>query len=110
MFGSKPSTEPAWFMSRALPWGKFGMMSTRTTSAYSRRASSSAQVAPTLPAPTTVTFLRNGDSQLVDDRVGDLARPDRRRVVAGRFHVVGEAAALADHVCDRRLQPVGRLA
>jgi hypothetical protein len=33
MFGSKPSTEPAWFMSRAFPCGKLGMMSTRTTSA-----------------------------------------------------------------------------
>ena len=31
--GSNPSTEPAWFMSRALPCGRFSLMSTSTTSA-----------------------------------------------------------------------------
>ena len=33
MFGSYESTAAAWFMSSALPCGKFGMMSTSTTSA-----------------------------------------------------------------------------
>ena len=33
MRGSWPSTAAAWFMSNAFPCGKFGMMSTSTTSA-----------------------------------------------------------------------------
>src|SRR5262245_10769849 len=44
-------------MSRPLPWGMPSMMSMRTTSPSSRSARRWASVAPTLPAPTTVTFL-----------------------------------------------------
>src|SRR6266508_4556769 len=96
-------------MSSALPWGRFSMMSTRTTSEWSRRATSCATVAPTAPAPMTVTLLRNGRAQLLDDRIGHLARPHRGRVVAGRLHVVGDALALGDHLGNGRLEAVGRL-
>ena len=44
-------------MSSPLPCGMPSMMSTRTTSASSRSAILCASVAPTFPAPTTVTFL-----------------------------------------------------
>src|SRR5919202_2119036 len=105
-------TAPIWLMSSALPCGRPSLMSVRTTSTWSRSASTCAHVAPTLPAPTTVTFRRSltSTSQLLDDRVGDLARPDGGRVVARRLHVVGDALALADHVRDRALEPFGGLA
>src|SRR5579872_6054435 len=45
-------------MSRAFPIGTPSTTSTRTTSASSLKARFSAQLAPTLPPPTTVTFLR----------------------------------------------------
>ena len=44
--------------SRPLPWGTPSMMSISTTSASSAAAIQCAAVAPTLPEPTTVTFLR----------------------------------------------------
>src|SRR3989442_748462 len=44
-------------MSRPLPWGIPSTMSMRTTSASSWSTRRWARVAPTLPAPTTVTFL-----------------------------------------------------
>src|SRR5262245_23058171 len=49
-------------MSRALPWGTPSMMSIRATSAISFSTMRCAAVAPTLPAPTTVTlcFIRGG--------------------------------------------------
>src|SRR5258706_8348578 len=43
-------------MSRPLPWGMPSTMSINTTSASSRSAMRWARVAPTLPAPTAVTF------------------------------------------------------
>src|SRR5437868_173354 len=45
-------------MSRALPCGTPSTTSISTTSASSLSAMRSAQLAPTLPAPTTVTFFR----------------------------------------------------
>src|SRR5436305_3455305 len=48
--------------SSPLPWGTPSMMSMSTTSASSLPAIQWAAVAPTLPAPTTVTFLRMGNS------------------------------------------------
>src|SRR5215467_9241675 len=47
-------------MSRPLPCGTPSITSTRTTSASSLSAMRNAQLAPTFPAPTTVTFFRNG--------------------------------------------------
>src|SRR6266540_7322716 len=96
-------------MSSALPWGRFSMMSTRTTSEWSRRATSCATVAPTAPAPMTVTLLRNGRAQLLDDRVGHLARPDGGGIVSGRLHVLGDALSLGDDLGDGSLEAVGRL-
>src|SRR6266568_1342491 len=94
-------------MSSAFPWGRFSIMSTRTTCEWSRRATSWATVAPTAPAPTTVTLLRNSRPELVDDGVRDLARPDGGRVVPGRLHVVGDALSLSDDFGDCRLDTVG---
>ena len=54
-------------------------------------------------------FRLKPDSHLVDDSVRDLARPDRRRVVAVLLHVVGDAPPLGDDGCDGRLEPVGGL-
>src|SRR5579875_24677 len=45
-------------MSSPLPWGTPSTTSTSTTSASSLAAIFCAVLAPTLPAPTTVTFLR----------------------------------------------------
>src|SRR6202162_4898621 len=56
ILASNPSTGADSSMSRDLPWGSPGMMSTRTTSAISFSTIRCATVAPTLPAPTTVTF------------------------------------------------------
>src|SRR5438067_6140343 len=93
-------------MSSALPCGRFSMMSTRTTCEWSRRATSWATVAPTAPAPTTVTLLRNPRSERVDDRVRDLARPHRGRIVTRGFHVVGHVLSLGDHLGDGRFDAV----
>src|SRR2546422_5059163 len=54
---SDPSTGVASMMSRPLPCGMPSMMSMRATSPSSRSARRCASVAPTFPAPTTVTFL-----------------------------------------------------
>ena len=51
------STGAASVRSSALPWGTPSTMSTKTTSHKSFSARRWAVVAPTLPAPTTVTFL-----------------------------------------------------
>src|SRR5436190_17282781 len=93
-------------MSSAMPCGRFSTMSTMTTSAQSRRATSCATVRPTIPAPMTVTFLRNPGPQLLDDCVCDLARSDCARIVSARLHVVGDALALANHLGDRLLEAV----
>src|SRR5215211_8778340 len=102
-------------MSRALPCGRFSLMSVSTTSAMSRRATSSAHVAPTFPAPTTVTFFLPLTSlpwsggcvsaEPLDDGVGVLGRPHCGRVVARRLQVVGHALAVGDHAGDGFLQP-----
>ena len=44
-------------------------------------------------------------SEFVDDRVGDLARPNGRRVVSRGLHVVREALTLGDHGGDCGLEP-----
>src|SRR5919197_4616837 len=75
-------------MSRALPCGRFGMMSTSTTSAKSRRAISCAHVAPTLPAPTTVTFAL--DKRPAPEQV-PLARRETR-ALQGRAYPEGTCA------------------
>src|SRR4051794_6355652 len=101
-------------MSSALPWGSPSLMSTSTTSAWSRAASTCAHVAPTFPAPTTVIFRRplilrslcgRGGLELFDQRVRDLARAHGGRVVARALHVVRDALALADQLGDRTLEP-----
>src|ERR1035441_3439538 len=58
MFTSYPCTGPDWSRSSPLPCGTPSTTSTRTTSASSLSAMRTAQFAPTLPAPTTVTFFR----------------------------------------------------
>src|SRR5262245_39384469 len=55
---SWPTTGAASARSRPLPWGRPSTMSTSTTSASPASAMRWAAVAPTLPAPTTVTLLR----------------------------------------------------
>src|SRR6266545_7521853 len=55
---SKPSTAPDWTMSSPLPCGTPSMTSTRTTSASSFSTILWATVAPTFPAPITVTLRR----------------------------------------------------
>src|SRR5215218_1254962 len=87
-------------------------MSIRTTSQSSLSTSRCAAVAPTLPAPITVTFLRAikcllgvrqpaavataGRSLLhvLDDRVSELARPQFRSAVHLPLEVVGDALLL----------------
>src|SRR2546423_5894383 len=49
---------PIWSMSSPLPCGTPSTTSTRTTSPSSFKARFTAQLAPTLPPPTTVIFLR----------------------------------------------------
>src|SRR3990170_163208 len=51
-----PITGPASIISSALPWGMPSVISTSTTSASCASTIRCARVAPTLPAPTTVTF------------------------------------------------------
>ena len=58
MEASLPTTGPDSSMSNAFPWGRSSTTSTRTTSAYPSPWILWAVVAPTFPAPTTVTFLR----------------------------------------------------
>src|SRR5277367_5784034 len=58
MLTSYPSTGPDSSRSSPLPCGTPSTTSTSTTSANSLPAMRSAQLAPTFPAPTTVTFLR----------------------------------------------------
>src|SRR3954451_4113043 len=55
---SWPTTGAASARSRPLPWGRPSTMSTRTTSARPASAIRWAVVAPTLPAPMTVTLWR----------------------------------------------------
>src|SRR3974390_3465705 len=52
--------------SRPLPCGTPSITSTKTTSASSFSAMRSPQLAPTLPAPTTVTFFRKREAPLGD--------------------------------------------
>src|SRR5882724_2537931 len=54
--------------SSPLPWGTPSIMSMRTTSASSLEAIQWAAVAPTLPEPTIVTFLRM-ISSFVDENI-----------------------------------------
>src|SRR6266545_1961862 len=58
MRASWPTTGAASARSRPLPWGRPSTMSTRTTSARPASAMRWAVVAPTFPAPMTVTLLR----------------------------------------------------
>src|ERR1019366_6818082 len=62
MLTSSPCTGPDWSRSSPLPCGTPSTTSTRTTSASSMSAMRTAQLAPTLPAPITVTFFRKTDS------------------------------------------------
>src|SRR6266545_3705800 len=79
--------------SSALPCGIPSMMSTRTTSHSSLATSQWAQVAPTLPAPTTVTLYRRGIasflSHVVDDGLAELARTDQPGALHLALEVVG---------------------
>src|SRR2546430_4771438 len=82
--------------------------------AWPRWASRIAVVPPTLPAPTTVTFLRAATSVLPaleppHDLVGDLRGADRGRVVRARLHVVRDVFALGDDVGQGALQPIAGL-
>src|SRR5262249_12459226 len=97
-------------MSRPLPWGRPSMMSISTVSASSRSAIRCASVAPTFPAPTTVTFrFISPLLQVLDDGRGEL----RGLEDLGPFHlpleVVGHAL-LADALLDGGLDRVRRLA
>src|SRR5688500_16633326 len=73
-------------------------MSTRTTSASSLLTIQWAQVAPTLPAPTTVTLLRRGifvppglpRSHVGDDGLTELARADQLGAGHQALEVVGD--------------------
>ena len=58
IFASVPMTGADSSMSNDLPWGRSSTTSTRTTSVYPNPWILWAVVAPTLPAPTTVTLLR----------------------------------------------------
>src|SRR5215469_262651 len=79
--------------SRPLPWGTPSMMSMSTTSASSLDAIQWAAVAPTLPEPTILTFLRmdvlsGGD----DDLMGKptiLNQPEDRRLACTRSSITG---------------------
>src|SRR5512135_734163 len=85
MRASCPTTGAASARSRPLPWGMPSTMSTRTTSARPASAMRCAVVAPTLPAPITVTLLRAIGVSVLPDRV-DVDRPG----IADRLgHAVG---------------------
>jgi len=56
---SKPNNAAVCIMSNALPSAKPSLISNKTNSSHkAARAILSAQVAPTAPAPTTVTFIK----------------------------------------------------
>src|SRR5215472_2254026 len=65
-------------MSRPFPCGTPSTTSTRTTSASSLSAMRTAQLAPTFPAPTTVTLFRKTGS-LISGDVTILARFDSEK-------------------------------
>src|SRR5258706_8243177 len=81
-------------MSRPLPCGMPSTMSISTISASSRSASRCASVAPTLPPPTTVTFLFMGSPVLVW-LLERAQEPD----LAGVVGVVGRDAV--QHLAER---------
>src|SRR6188508_3391020 len=99
MRASCPTTGAASARSRPLPWGRPSTMSTRTKSASPASAMRWAVVAPTFPAPMTVTLLRaiafllKGSISRIREplafagggyaEVGDIADPDRARVTHG---------------------------
>src|SRR5579871_728726 len=64
MLTSYPCTGPDCSKSRPLPCGTPSTTSTKTTSASSFSAIRNPQLAPTLPAPTTVTFFRKRKAPL----------------------------------------------
>src|SRR5204862_5492950 len=114
---SWPTTGADSARSRPLPWGRPSTMSTRTTSARPASAMRWAHVAPTLPAPMTVTLWRGirirspfeldqGRAMLlVDARAG---RPDRFADAVGKgLEVVGEHAGQLARltVVGRRIGP-----
>ena len=112
---SKPSIGPGLGMSRPLPCGTPSTMSTRTTSASSLSAMRCAAVAPTLPAPTTVTFdsWNSGMKTRWTLHVGDDGVGELRGLQLGRsFHqtrqVVGHLLLL-DRRAERRLDQARRL-
>src|SRR5262245_44660551 len=92
---SYPSTGPAWARSSALPCGMPSTMSTSTTSASSFDAIQWAQVAPTLPAPMTVTLFLRG-----------MWLSSRVRLLFRRFFVSSDVAL---HVADDRGAELGAL-
>src|SRR5688572_3079564 len=104
---SWPTTGAASARSRPLPWGRPSTMSTSTTSARPDSAMRWAVVAPTLPAPMTVTLLRAmpGSSSALargaDGQLAGIVGADRAGVAYGLAHAgrVG-LEVLMEHVGD----------
>src|SRR5688572_27402157 len=104
---SWPTTGAASARSRPLPWGRPSTMSTSTTSARPASAMRCAVVAPTLPAPMTVTLSRampRSSSALAgaaDGHLTDIVGADRTRVAHGLAHAVRVGLeVLVEHVGD----------
>src|SRR3954452_24057216 len=103
----KPSTGADSIMSSALPVASSAATSIITTSARSAWAISCAQVAPTLPAPTTVTLYRmrrvsfgslrlsfRSCSDVLDDRRRELGRLQELGAGHLPLEIVGDALLL----------------
>src|SRR5579862_4884348 len=94
-------------MSRALPVASSPATSIITTSARSASAIRCAVVAPTLPAPTTVTLYRiklSFGSEVLENRAGELGGLEQRRILHLPLEVVGDPPLLdgaAKGVLDR---------
>src|SRR5688572_13185945 len=99
-------------MSRALPVASSAATSTMTTSASSASAILWAVVAPTLPAPTTVTLYRmeilSVSLQVLDDGFGELGGLEQGGPVHLALEVVGHPLLL-DGAAEGRLDAGRRL-
>src|SRR5436305_194237 len=109
----KPSTGADSIMSSALPVASSAATSTITTSARSAWAISWAQVAPTLPAPTTVTLYRIAGSpkfksEVLEDRARERRGAEEGRALHLPLKVVGDPLLL-DGPGERLLDGVAGL-
>src|SRR5215203_6396159 len=98
-------------MSRALPVARSAATSTMTTSASSASAILCAVVAPTLPAPTTVTLYCMENPlrlQVLDDGFGELGSLEQRGPIHLALEVVGHPLLL-DGAAQSRLDAGRRL-